>query len=153
MITKQDRLNLAHALVFQAVTDLHDILQPEKTHDELISVLIDLVHMGHRMEITCVNTAHHDDSGLSPAPHLGTHSAGWAIDLWPLNSLKHEDYMDASTHNFRAFLQDIAKCKYYYQTGLIGDGADSAKNFIAAGPKAFQDDGGAHVHIGVHPIN
>lgn len=143
MITKQDRLNLVHALVFENKTDLADILNPNKTHDNLIHLLIELVNKKYVLGITCVNTLHHDDSSLGEHCHRNC----WAIDLWPMNSHKAGDWMDASTHNFRQFLKDVAACKFYCQTGLVGDGADSPENFLAAGPKAFQDDGGAHVHI------
>jgi hypothetical protein len=142
--------------VFQTELAMHrDLLDPTDggTRTELIALLAHLVFDKQwAIEFTAIRTGHHDDTGLNPTPpHAGTHAAGWAVDCWPLASTTPGDYLDAGDERFRAFLRDVAQAPYHMQTGLVGDGADSAENFAAAGPTAFQDDGSPHVHIGAQP--
>jgi hypothetical protein len=147
--SSQTRQWVAARLFYQDSTQKSDILDPNKTQTELIAALQSLLKKGYHIELTAVNSDHHDDTNLNPTPpYCGVHAHGWAVDCWPLNSATPGDWVDASTHIFRQFLVDISKVPFYMQTGLVGDGADSAANFQAAGPGAFQDDGGAHIHIG-----
>ncbi|MGA8574773.1 MAG: hypothetical protein WB609_03680 [Candidatus Cybelea sp.] len=148
----QARQGLVSRLFFQDPTvQKADLLREAPARDakfhgtqtQLIALLLGLLQKGHQIEITMVQTGHHDDG-----PH--GHAGGYAVDCWPLASAKAGDYIDASTEAFRTFLSDAAASPWLYQIGLVGDGADSKENFAAAGPTAFQDDGGAHVHLGAH---
>jgi hypothetical protein len=115
------------------------------TNDGLIAYLSELVGtFGHHFEVTAVNSDHPTTDG---GPNGRGHNAGCAIDGWPLISATPGSFIDAGTEAFRTFLEHARACNPL-QIGLVGDGADSAANFAAAGPTAFQDDGGAHVHLG-----
>jgi hypothetical protein len=131
---------------FQAASQRNDLLDETITKTELIALLSDLVAEGWKIEFTAIKSDHHDDSNLGTHCHFN----GYCADLWPLNSFVAGDYMDAASPQFQAFLKAIAASPWLYQIGLVGDGADSPANFAAAGPTAFQDDGGAHVHVGAN---
>lgn len=135
--------------VFQNEAVMHsDLLDDELhggTHTDLIALLYWLVfNKGWSIEFTMIRTGHHIDGPRGHNP------GGLAADCWLLQSNTSGDYMPASDPRFQQFLRDIADSPYYFQTGLVGDGADSPCNIAAAGPEAFEDDGGAHVHIGAH---
>jgi hypothetical protein len=145
-VSIQARQHLVSRLVFQSASQRADLLDLGKTQTQLIALLIGLADRGHIMEITAVRSDHHDDSALG----LHCHANGYCVDLWPLTSPTPGSYLDASDPSFQDFLRDAAASPWLYQIGLVGDGADSAENFRAAGPTAFQDDGGAHVHLGAN---
>ncbi len=137
-------------LIFQRMSQRFDLLNPLKTRTELIASLRYVVGAGYAMECTAIRTDHHDDRGLQSkgAPWEETHGGGFAVDLWLLRvGGRAGDYEDASTPRFRAWLATIARSPYHGQTGLVGDGADCAANFAAAGPTAFEDAGAPHTHM------
>jgi hypothetical protein len=140
------RASLCNRLIFQNDSQRTDLLNPDKTQTQLIALLIGLLDRGHYLEITAVRTDHSDDSALG----LHCHANGYAADCWPLASATAADYLDASTQAFRSFLEDVSDSAWLFQVGLVGDGADSAANFAAAGRTAFQDDGGPHIHLGAN---
>lgn len=151
-MSQQARQMLVSQLFFQDPSKQTDLLRVAPSRDakfhgtqsQLIALLLELVQKGHHLEITMVQTGHHDDG-----PH--GHAGGYAVDCWPLATPKGGQYMKASTSAFRRFLKDAAASPWLHQIGLLGDGADSKENFAAAGPTAFQDQGdGAHVHLGAH---
>ena len=150
---QRDALVASGALFFQDGTQSTDLQNVDFTQTELIAALCFLVfERGWPIEITAVRTDHRDDSDLgAPPSYFGTHAHGWAVDCWPLNTRTAGDYIDATVGRFQRFLGDVAEAPFHKQTGLVGDGADSAVNFAAAGPTAFQDDGGPHIHLGVQP--
>ena len=125
------------------------------TQPQLVSYLLSLLDAGHYIEITAVQTGHHNDG------YKG-HAGGYAVDCWPLASPNPGDYLAATDPRFARFLEDAAASKFRYQIGLVGDGADSAENFALAisaaqtggnyeaGVTVFQDDGGPHVHLGAN---
>jgi hypothetical protein len=144
-MTRTELVNSGH-LVFQKASQSSDLLDPKKTNNGLIAYLSQLLgQFGHHLEVTAVNSDHPTNDG---GPNGRGHNAGCAIDGWPLASAKAGDFLDAATAEFRTFLQHAAASHPLLQIGLVGDGADSKANFAAAGPTAFQDDGGAHVHLG-----
>ncbi len=138
------RQSLVSQLVLQDGSQRDDLTSPLLTRTQLIALLLELLHKGHFLEVTAVRSDHHDDSALG----LHCHANGFCVDVWPLSSATPGAYLDAGTHAFRQFLRDAAGSPWLYQIGLVGDGADSQANFDAAGPTAYQDDGGAHVHLG-----
>ena len=131
---------------FQKDSQRSDLLDETITKTELIALLIYLVDNGYYLEFTAIKSDHRDDSALGYHCHFN----GFCADVWPLASQKAGDYIDASDVRFRLFLHDACVSPWLYQIGLVGDGADSAANFAAAGPTAFQDDGGPHVHLGAN---
>jgi hypothetical protein len=138
---------VAARLFYQNSTQKSDILDPNKTQTQLISMFEELIKKGYWITITALRSDHHDDSGLGTPPlYCGTHARGWAADLWVNNTAKSGDWVDQSTHLFRQFLIDVAKCKFYFQTGLTPDCYTQA-NIVAAGPGVYLDDGGSHIHI------
>ena len=144
-MTRQQLVDSGH-LVFQKASQKSDLLDPAKSNDGLIAYLSQLLgQFGHHLEVTAVNSDHPTNDG---GPNGRGHNAGCAIDGWPLASGTAGDFLDAATAEFRTFLQHAAASKPLLQIGLVGDGADSPANFAAAGPTAFHDDGGAHVHLG-----
>ena len=142
-MTRQALVDSGH-LFFQDDTQSSDLLDPAITQNSLIELLSEVIGFGYHLEITAVKTDHHDDSGLG----LHSHFNGYCADLWPLTGPTAGAYIDAGTLTFQGFLTNVASCPNLYQIGLVGDGADSPVNFKAAGPTAFQDDGGPHVHLG-----
>jgi hypothetical protein len=128
---------------FQAQSQRDDLLDPNKTRTELIALLTDLVNAGHIIEFTAIKSDHHDDSDLGEHCHFN----GYCADCWPLASASAGDYLDASDERFAAFLRDAAHSQWLYQIGLAGS-AYTERNVAAAGPSAFHDDGGDHVHLG-----
>jgi hypothetical protein len=148
-MTRQELVDSGH-LIFRKDTQRSDLLNERRTpqnftNDGLIAYLSQLVGtFGHHFEVTAVNSDHSTQDG---GPNGRGHNAGCAIDGWPLASAKRGDFLDAKTAAFRTFLQHARACNPF-QIGLKGDGADSQENFAAAGPTAFQDDGGPHVHLG-----
>jgi hypothetical protein len=134
------------SVFFQNDSQRSDLLSVTTTQTELIALLLELVAKGHILEFTAIKSDHHDDSALGVHCHFN----GYCADVWPLASQKAGDYLDASDARFQAFLRDVSVSPWLYQIGLVGDGADSAANFEAAGPTAFQDDGGPHVHLGAN---
>jgi hypothetical protein len=144
-MTRTELVNSGH-LVFQKPSHRSDLLDPHKTNTGLIAYLSQLLgDFGHHFEVTAVNTDHTTNDG---GPNGRGHNAGCAIDGWPLASARAGDFLDGATAEFRTFLQHAAVSHPLLQIGLVGDGADSHANFAAAGKTAFQDDGGAHVHLG-----
>lgn len=125
------------------------------TQTELIAFLAEMLKLGHIIETTMIQTGHHDDG---PKGHAG----GNGCDCWPLASATPGDYLEATDPRFAQFLFDAGKSEWRYQIGLVGDGADSDQNFHYAikgcvqegnfvyGLSVFQDDGGAHVHLGAN---
>lgn len=123
------------------------------TQTTLIALLQYLIDKGHILELTMVQTGHHDDG-------VNGHAGGCAADCWPLESSTEGDWLDAGDQRFQQFLYDIGKFAEAYQTGMVGDGSDSDTNFHYAakgyqergayvdGVSTFQDSGGAHVHMG-----
>jgi hypothetical protein len=131
---------------FQNDSQRSDLLDVNVTQTELIALLLELVALGHYLEFTAIKSDHHDDSALGYHCHFN----GFCADVWPLASATAGDYLPAGGESFRDFLHDASDSPWLYQIGLVGDGADSAVNFAAAGPTAFQDDGGPHVHLGAN---
>jgi hypothetical protein len=143
-MSMQARQKLVDSLIFQDGIQATDIMDPSKTKTQLIALLLELVDKGWHLEVTAVKSDHHNDSALGEYCHYN----GYCADVWPLNSATPGDYIDASSPKFQQFLRDAATSPWLHQIGLVGDGADSPENFAAAGPTAFQDDGGAHIHLG-----
>jgi hypothetical protein len=145
-VSQEARQQLVNLLVFQRDTERGDLLDPNRTQTQLVALLLDLAQShGWHIEITAVRTDHHDDSGLG----LHCHANGYAADCWPLASAAAGDYLDAGDSRFQTFLRDAAASAWLYQTGLAGS-AYTATNMAAAGPRAFQDDGADHVHLGAN---
>jgi hypothetical protein len=123
------------------------------TSSVLIEALLAMTAKGYRLGITMIQTGHRDDG-----PH--GHAGGNAVDLW-LRTEDGSDWEDAASDRFAQFLEDFGALPEAYQTGLVGDGADSPANFHYAakgyesrgafvpGVSTFQDDGGPHVHFGI----
>ena len=100
-----------------------------------------------------VQTGHREDGPNG-------HSGGKAVDCWPLASRSQDDWLDASTASFEQFLYAWGHSQWSRQTGVVGDGSDSATNLHYAskgyvergvyvdGVSVFVDEGGAHVHLG-----
>jgi hypothetical protein len=143
----ETRAWVAARLFYQDSTQKTDILNPEKTQTQLISMLEALIKKNYWITITALTTDHHDDSGLGEPPlYCGTHAKGWAADLWINNTAKSGDWVDQSTHLFRQFLVDVSNCEFHFQTGLTSD-CYNAANIEAAGSGCYLDDGGSHIHI------
>lgn len=135
-------------IIFANETQKSDLLDIHLTQTELIAHLLVLLNKGHIIGVTAVFSDHHDDLDLNPtSPHQGTHTGGWAVDCWPMNSTTPRDWMDATAPRFRAFLNDAGSSPWNYQVGLAGS-ADTDENRIAAGSTAFSDSGADHVHLG-----
>jgi hypothetical protein len=152
-MTSPTREELVAKLVFQDASQKADLLDDSVTKTQLIGLLLELTVRGFHIEITAVKSDHHDDSYLGEHCHFN----GYCADCWPLNSPTPGDYMDASSPEFRKFLEAAAASSYRFQIGLAGDGpndptnyADSPANMAAAGSSAFHDDGGPHVHLGAN---
>jgi hypothetical protein len=133
------RESLVSRLFFQDAESKSDLLNPDLTSTNLIQILIDLVNLGHFIEITAVRTDHHPDGYLG----IHSHQAGRAVDCWPLNSPTPGDYCDDLT----SFLNDLRKVPGIAQVGL-GGSAYSVSNMFKLGSLGFRDDGQDHVHIG-----
>ncbi len=142
--------------IFQSDVMRADLLDPARTQTTLIALLLELVGKGHIIEFTMIRTGHHIDG-----PN-GHNPGGRAADCWPLASTTPGDYLDATSSRFVKFIDDAAASSWLLQEGLVGDGSDSDANFASAeqaarsheggryidGVTIFQDDGGAHVHLG-----
>lgn len=137
------REQLVNALILDNPCERDDFLNPALTHTNLIALLLDLVNRGWHMQITAVRCDHSDDSALGEHCHAN----GWCVDLWPLNSFKRDDYMDANDIRFAQFLVDAAAEPMLHQIGLAGSSITPA-NLTAAGPTAFKDAGADHIHLG-----
>lgn len=137
-------------LIFQRQSQRSDLIDPTMTQTYLIAFLDHLLAQGWILEVTAVRSDHANDEGLglSGYPWCGTHAHGWAVDLWPLNSVKAGDYMEASDPHFQKFLSQAMNAPFYMQTGLAGE-ADTPINHVAAGRMSFTDGGASHVHLGV----
>jgi hypothetical protein len=130
-------------IIFQAVSQRNDLLNPEITQTGLIALLSDLVAKGHIIELTAVKSDHHNDSDLGEHCHFN----GYCADGWPLASSTPRDYLDANDLRFKQFLLDVAASSYLYQVGLAGS-AWTMVNQAASGSHMFHDDGADHVHLG-----
>ncbi len=139
----ESRQNLVSKLFFQDTDSKSDLLNPNLTSTYLISILEDLVNLGHFIEITAVRTDHHPDGYLG----VHSHQAGRAVDCWPLNSPKAGDYASAEGMCMRMFLMDLKKDSLVAQVGL-GGSAFTTGNMNLLGDLGFQDNGADHVHIG-----
>lgn len=130
--------------VFRNDSQRADLLDPYKTQDALIALLCGLaLERGYFILFTAIRTDHGDDSGLG----YHCHAHGFCADVWPLHSENATDYVDASEPLFQQFLRDAARSAYIHQIGLAGS-AYTVGNIAACAGRAFQDDGGDHVHLG-----
>jgi hypothetical protein len=123
------------------------------TQTTLIALLQWLLGKGHILELTIVQTGHHNDG---PRGHAG----GCAFDFWPLKTSKQDDWLDATDQRFFQLLYDIGRSEYAYQTGMTGDGSTSndcwhyaAKGYkergvYVPGQSVFEDSGAPHLHAG-----
>ncbi len=139
------RTDLCDRLFFQAASQRSDLLDPNATQTQLIAFLLDMVNAGFFLEVTAVRSDHHDDSALG----LHCHAHGYCADVWPLNTPKAGDYMDATSVHFQDFLEVAAASPWRYQIGLAGS-AQTAENRAAAGSSCFDDDGADHIHVGAN---
>lgn len=137
------RKHLCDRLIFQRDSERADLMDPARTHTELIALLIEILDKGFHLEITAVRADHHDDSGLG----RHTHANGEAVDCWPLITNTAGHYLDAEAPLFQDFLEAAAASPWLYQIGLAGT-AWTPANAAAAGASAFHDTGADHVHIG-----
>lgn len=140
------RAQLVSRLVFQNKSQKSDLLDAGQTQTQLIAIGLEITSKGYILEVTAVRKDHGNDAYLG----LHSHANGYCMDCWPLKSKNAGDYLDATDPKFQAFLEALSDSPWLYQIGLVGDGADSPENFVAAGKTAFQDDGGPHVHIGAN---
>lgn len=142
-MSQEARDKLCGALVFQpnGTTNRGDLENASVTSTYLIALLTYLVfERGWIIEVLYVKDGHHDDG---PHGHFG----GFAVDVWPLDSLHEGDWTDETEPRFQRFLEDCASAPSLHQIGL-GGGADIAVNVIAAGPTYFPDSNQDHVHLG-----
>lgn len=129
--------------IFQRNSEREDLLDRNKTHTELIALLLELVGKNHIILFTAVATDHHNDEALG----LHGHTNGYAADVWILKSVSPTDYVDASDPEMQRFLADAARSVWLYQIGLAGS-ADTPTDEAAAGRTVFSDDGADHIHLG-----
>jgi hypothetical protein len=128
--------------------DLRDIT---RTDTNLIALIEHLLSCGHIIHFTSIRCDHHDDG---PNGHAG----GFAFDCWPLKTPTADDWLDATDVDFQGFLHDVGDFGGIFQIGLAGS-ADTPTNRSSTGlpyeewdapSTVFSDQGGDHVHCGVH---
>lgn len=130
-------------LILRSDSQRTDLLSPTLTQSYLVAFLLELLDLGHYIEVTAVRSDHGDDSDLGEHCHAN----GYCADVWFNNSAQRGDYLSAADSRFVSALFDARHSNYLYQIGLAGS-ANNAGNRLAAGPTMFIDDGADHVHLG-----
>lgn len=138
------RTNVAARIKAADETIIPDILDPTKTHDNLIRMIdrltapYDKGGLGYAILVTALNRDHSPDNiaALGGANNHG-HSNGWSIDFWPQEESQLEQ-----------LLKDLASRDMFdTKIGLGGSSQKFYNSICNIGNKVvFMDNSSSHIH-------